>query len=458
MQRTLEKVNALWAAYKEMQPIAPEYGHRLEKKFRLEFNYNSNHMEGNTLTYGETALLLFWGNTKGEHNMREYEEMKAHDVAYQLIQQWTIDARPLTESDIKNLNKIILVKPFWKDAITPDGQDTRRLISIGDYKAYPNSVRLQNGEIFEYASPIDTPIQMGELVQWYNTHADAVSGHDEAHPLFLASLLHYRFVRIHPFDDGNGRVARLLMNYVLLKNGLPPVVIKSAEKANYLRALNAADTGDMDTFVKYIGEKLIWSLELAIKAAKGENLDEPDDLDKELMLLQQQLAEKTVLTTQATPEIVIDTFNQSIVPILQLLEEKLNTFKPYFFEIERMLEIQSLGELGTYNVGLKEHNLSSILNELNDNGSLIPSKRIENIKYNYYLLGFKNVTAAYDYRVTIEIQFGSYNFSIAESMGNSNLLKLPYRYNVSTEEMQEIITPPVKRIIEQIKNDTAKKP
>ena len=78
------------------------------------------------------------------------------------------------------------------------------------------------------------------------------------------------------------------MNYVLIKNNLPPIVIKSAEKRHYLSALNRADTGNIEEFIKYIGEQLIWSLELSIKAAKGENIDEPEDFDKKLAILKQE--------------------------------------------------------------------------------------------------------------------------------------------------------------------------
>jgi Fic family protein len=203
----------------------------LDKKFRLEFNFNSNHIEGNTLTYGETELLLFFDDTKGSHTMREYEEMKAHDVAFQLIRQWTQDDRPLSEVDINNLNEVLLVRPYWKEAITPDGQKTRRQILVGEYKQQPNSVRLPNGEMFEYATPLETPAKMQELMEWLSTEETQKT----AHPLLLAAMLHYRFVRIHPFDDGNGRVSRLLMNYVLFRYGFPPVIIKSADKTNYLR-------------------------------------------------------------------------------------------------------------------------------------------------------------------------------------------------------------------------------
>ena len=105
-----------------LQPLKPVDQQRLDKKFRLEFNYNSNHLEGNTLTYGETELLLIFDQTKGDHEMREYEEMKAHDVALRMIKEEANDLeRPLTEQFIRLLNEYLLVRPFWKETETPDG-------------------------------------------------------------------------------------------------------------------------------------------------------------------------------------------------------------------------------------------------------------------------------------------------------------------------------------------------
>lgn len=286
MDKILTQINQLASTLRDLLPMRAELQKKLDKKFRLEFNFNSNHMEGNTLTYGETELLLIFDQTQGNHTLREFEEMKAHDVALQLVKEWALEKeRPLTETNIKNLNATILVKPFWKDAITPDGQKTRRQIKVGDYKEFPNSVKLSNGELFEYASVTDTPILMGELMTRFKTEEQK----KEMHPVELAALLHYNLVRIHPFDDGNGRIARLLMNYVLLKNDLPPVVIKSADKQNYLAALNRADVGDLNAFARYIAEQLIWSLDISIKAAKGESIEEPGDLDKRLALLEMEL-------------------------------------------------------------------------------------------------------------------------------------------------------------------------
>jgi len=114
------------------------------------------------LTYSETELLLIFDKTTGNHELREYEEMKAHDVAFELIKEWAADPeRSLSEAELRNLHKILLVRPFWKDALTLNGQWTKRKIQVGTYKEQPNSVQLQNGEIFHYASPEETPILMG---------------------------------------------------------------------------------------------------------------------------------------------------------------------------------------------------------------------------------------------------------------------------------------------------------
>ena len=322
MEYNLDIVNELFKKLSELQPLKPEDKNRLGKKFRLEFNYNSNHIEGNTLTYGETELLLIFDDTRGNHSMREYEETKAHDVAYQMIEQWAKESeRPLTEQAIKELNEIILVRPYWKEAITPDGQNTRRQIKVGNYKEFPNSVRLQNGEIFNYASPVETPILMQELIDWYNAEESAV------HPVNLATMLHYKFVRIHPFDDGNGRISRLLMNYVLLKFGYPPVIIKSSDKNNYLRVLHLADVGDMEPLFDYVSEQLIWSFETSIKAAKGESLEDADDFIKEIEILKRKASSKGTLKSVDTTK---NLYNLVFVPIYQELSTTLRYFDGLF--------------------------------------------------------------------------------------------------------------------------------
>lgn len=319
----IHRIESLKEELAALQPLSKEAEDALWKKLRLEWNYNSNHIEGNTLTYGETKLLLMFEKTTGDHSKREYDEMEAHDAAVLMVQEWAQDkSRSLTESDIRELNKVILVKPFWKEAITPDGQSTRRKIKIGDYKEHPNSVRLPNGEMFQYAKPEEVPIKMQELMDWYRSSSDL-------DPVILAAELHYRFIRIHPFDDGNGRVARLLVNYVLMLNDLPPVVIKSAEKEKYLTALQKADVGDRDAFHSYMAEQLIWSLELSIKAAKGEDLEEDDDWKKEAAQLERSLKNRPKVIHKSD-DVVRDKMETIYRPFLNALKKELSYVDRFF--------------------------------------------------------------------------------------------------------------------------------
>ncbi len=282
----LKKIDSLKKKAETLQLVKPELEKVFWDKFRLEFNYNSNHLEGNTLTYDHTQLLLLFDQITGDYSLRELEEMKAHDVAFKVTKEGALEMEHiLTEQFIKEINKIILVRPFYKEAITPDGQPTRRQIEPGQYKKYPNSVRLENGEIFNYATPEVTPAMMGDLIEWYRKETDS----KELHPVQLAALFHYRFVRIHPFDDGNGRTTRLLMNYMLIKNGIAPVVIESVDKKNYLTALNKADIGNIEAFVEYISKLALRWQKLYFKALNGEDIEERGDFKKDLNLLKKKV-------------------------------------------------------------------------------------------------------------------------------------------------------------------------
>lgn len=383
LETTLHQVDLKTAELAALQPMKPADSDRLWKKFRLEWNYNSNHIEGNTLTYSETELLLIFDQTPAEpHTLRELEEMKAHDVAVALIRQWAADPeRELSEADIRSLNETILVRPFWKEAVTPDGQSTRRLISVGEYKKQPNSVRLQNGEMFHYTEPEEVQREMGELIDWYRTEGG------KYHPVVTAALLHYRFVRVHPFDDGNGRISRLLLNYHLLRNELPPIVIKSADKQNYLFALQRADVGDLDAFCTYVAEQLHWSLELSIKAGKGESVEEVGDWEKEVELLKRKVEARVQMTNYPKEELEKATIRwlEKNFPILvKEMEKRIGVFARFFKNAKFKVIIRKRG--GTeIDISESEIDWSEILAGIN---SQIYSNRITlDYEFNDFLFG-----------------------------------------------------------------------
>jgi Fic family protein len=436
METIFNRIEELVNEIKSLPPISSENLKRLNKKFRLEFNYNSNHIEGNTLTYGETELLLFFDKTDGLHELREFEEMKAHDVAYKIIQEWATDIeQPLTETYIKQINEIILVRPFWKEAITPDGQSTRRQIKVGQYKEYPNSVRLQNGEMFEYASPTDTPIKMNELVQWYNAEIEK----DELHPVALAALLHYKFVLIHPFDDGNGRISRLLMNYVLIKNDLPPIIIKTTEKKKYLNALNQADVGNIEAFVNYIGEQLIWSLEIKIKATKGESIEEVDDVEKEIQLFKKAQLVNINKSKVKTKDLTYICFVKNINPFLISFDDKINTFKDLFesfeskFSVNIFPNITRFAQLSDLEDIIKEsNNISSIDWSLNFVNSI--NGKIKSVHFN------------------VEIKFEATQVVI--NFQKNEIIKIDYDVQLSSLEIDKVVNDCIKIAFNIIRDNT----
>ena len=268
-----------------LRPIDIEQEKRIMQKFRLDWNYHSNHLEGNSLNYGETKALLLFGITAQGKPLKDHFEITGHNEAI----DWVIDMvkgnRSLTENFIRELHQLLLKEPYEVDAITPEGKSTKRKIAVGQYKTMPNHVKTVTGEMFYFATPEETPAKMHDLLVWYN---EKVTQKD-FNPILIAAEFHYKFIRIHPFDDGNGRTARILMNFILMQFHYPPVIVKTEDKANYFAALQLADAGNIEAFVEYIAQNLVRSLEIMISGANGENIEEDDDIDKEIALLEQKI-------------------------------------------------------------------------------------------------------------------------------------------------------------------------
>ncbi|MFB6341664.1 Fic family protein [Saccharicrinis sp. FJH62] len=267
------------------RPLTQEVEQRIMQKFRLDWNYHSSNIEGNKLSYGETKALLLFGVTAQAKPLHDHLEMQGHDEAIKWLEELIAEKRPLNETFICQLHELILKEPYEMPAQTPDGKPTKRMITLGKYKTVPNHVLTQTGEMFYFATPEETPSKMADLMEWYKNE----SAKSDMNPVLLAIEFHYRFIRIHPFDDGNGRLARLLMNFILMKHGYPPAIVKTEDKENYFAALQQADAGNLGFFFDYVTALVNHSLELMLKGARGENIDEDDDLDKQLALLKQEV-------------------------------------------------------------------------------------------------------------------------------------------------------------------------
>jgi len=421
--------------------LTGEAKRKLDRKFHLEWSYHSNHMEGNTLTYGETQMLLFFGKATGDHEKREFDEMEAHDVAVKMIEEWAVDkTRDITETDVRQLNKIILVRPYWKEAITPEGNPTRKEIIPGVYKSSPNSVRLKNGQIHEYASPQETPILMKELFDKYTLNIQ--------HPIIVAAWLHHQFVSIHPFDDGNGRVARLLTNYILMRYNYPPVIIKTESKEEYITALQKADLGDIEPFVQFLVNELRWSLDISIKASKGESIDEPGDLDKRIELLKRKLEKKDIATKPISTSSIYDVIKGSIFPLFQAFENKVEKLRDLFIDYDRRIQFTENGVQQI--LGDKTSSYEIIIQNWLDGNFAKNHKLLQFIEYSYQLKGFKKSVTHQYMSSTLHIQFNEYSYSLRIDNDYQKTLNYPYDSNLSDKEINSIISNMMESIIYQI--------
>ena len=217
----------------------------LDHSQRLDITYTSNAIEGNTLTAGETALVLEKGLTIAGKPLKDHLEAVDHARALDWVLQIAAQNRTaITEADIRNLHQLVMAK------------------SRSDIAgAYADSARFVNTDsgVFQFPGPIEIPALMQAFCGWL---ANAAGSPETA---FRA---HRDLVAIHPFDDGNGRTARLLMNLVLARAGFPPIAVRPEDRPAYIAALETIQSGGNHTaFDDLMFRRLDQTLDLYLAAA-----------------------------------------------------------------------------------------------------------------------------------------------------------------------------------------------
>ena len=243
--RLLKRLETKKAQLDGFRPLPAAAINRLRDEILIEWIYNSNAIEGSTITLQETRLILETGLTVGGKSLREHFEVTNHKEAIQYVEDLVQNVEPITAFHVRQIHKLILTHIDDENA--------------GSYRK--TQVRIAGAPFIPPESWQITSL-MAEWSDW------VASAEGAMHPIALAAQAHHRLVAIHPFVDGNGRTARVVMNLLLMRRGYPPTVILRANRRQYYSVLAKADSGRIDALENFVGRAVENSLDLYIEACK----------------------------------------------------------------------------------------------------------------------------------------------------------------------------------------------
>lgn len=252
IKNRLEKKLKLLNSYR---PLSRSAVQKIKEQFGIEMTYNSNAIEGNSLTLKETFLVVNEGITIKGKPLKDHLEAKSH--------QWALDyLYELVSKNKKNTISERTIRMFHQIVI----QDTDKEWA-GKYR---NSLVLIGGTDLKLPEAVEVPKLMSNLIKWISKNENKV------YPIELASIVHHRLVAIHPFFDGNGRTSRLMMNVILMQAGFPLSVILKNDRNKYYNVLNKADKGDLVPFVRFVAQSVERSLNIYLKVLTPKDKSKED--------------------------------------------------------------------------------------------------------------------------------------------------------------------------------------
>lgn len=238
-----ERIDEKLKRLNKFRPLPVSVVKKLEDRFEIELTYNSNAIEGNSLTLKETYLVINEGITIKGKPLKDHLEAKNHQEALEYLYD-------LVEKDKNNT--------FSENLIRSLNQIVQQSIDKEWAGRYRNSGVIIGGASHKPPEAIEVPNLMKELVNWYAENI-------KLHPVELAGRIHHKLVCIHPFFDGNGRTSRLMMNIILMQAGFPLVVILKSDRRRYYAALSAADNGNYSLFVNFVARAVERTLDIYLK-------------------------------------------------------------------------------------------------------------------------------------------------------------------------------------------------
>ncbi len=241
--RLLARLERKKAQLDALRPLPAAAVARLKEQITVQWIYNSNAIEGSTLTLRETQLILETGLTIGGKSIREHFEVINHKAAIEYVESLAGQEAPLSAFEVCQIHKLVLARIDDENA----GQYRRTQVRIAGAQHVP-------------PESWEVPQRMHDWEIWLQR------AEQKLHPVVLAAQAHHMLAAIHPFIDGNGRTARLVINLVLFQHGYPPTVILQANRRQYYQVLMQADAGRTRALENFVGRAVERSLTLYLEA------------------------------------------------------------------------------------------------------------------------------------------------------------------------------------------------
>ena len=248
-QRLFERIERKKQMLDDRRPLSTDMVKRLHNDMRVFHTYHSDAIEGNTLSLQETRLVIEEGITIGGKSLREHLEAVGNAEAFDLICELADRGQALDHVIIQRIHEIVC-----RGQIREPGKYRTENVRIAGAVKSPPACEKIVGLLDDYLQKIHTM---------------------KDHPLKVAGFIYHRFVEIHPFIDGNGRVARLLTNLYLIGKGYPPMVLKKEERKKYYTSLRDADNGNLGPFINFIAKAMDESLTYYLSIFGGKDELQP---------------------------------------------------------------------------------------------------------------------------------------------------------------------------------------
>ena len=245
--KTYERILSKKKTLDSFRPLPSQLVKKLWEQMQIEFTYNSNAIEGNTLSLRETQLVIQEGVTVHGKSLREHLEARNHPEAVSYIEKLAEKESTIEQDDILKIHKLLM-----------HGIDDQ---NAGKYRT--GQVRVAGATFMPPQANRIQPM-INELLQTLRQNPDELT------PIELAAFFHHKLVYIHPFIDGNGRTARLLMNVILMSNGYPFTALLKVDRPKYFRTLSEADNGSLVPFANFIARSVERSLDIYLLAFEKE--------------------------------------------------------------------------------------------------------------------------------------------------------------------------------------------